>query len=239
MFIPCVLVQTVQLRANGWAPCIKWSTLEAGSVTPATGDRSRGNTRQRASKLPVVEKRTNAVTWMVLTIVVGTRSETTHALRRGYVRNPLHALSPLPSHSGFSLYCITRTQFQELNKYASLQRSQIIYSECPEFWHVNNLSLRGVLWWEAAIFLQVKIMKRRRIRWAEPIVKIMWTRVYVWTEKTSRKMTPGKNQSFMGGNNYNRSSGYGWVGGGWNWLRTVFSQGIRYTYKQCWIVGVL
>jgi len=29
MFIPCVLVGTVQLRANGWAPCIKWSTLEA------------------------------------------------------------------------------------------------------------------------------------------------------------------------------------------------------------------
>jgi len=54
----------------------------------------------------------------------------------------------------------------------------------------------GVLWREAAIFLQVKIMKRRRIRWAGPVVKIMWTRTYVWTEKTSRKMTPGKTKVF-------------------------------------------
>ena len=111
MLNSCVLVRTVQFRVNGRVSCIKRSTLEAGSVTPATGDRSRGNTRQRASKLPVVEKRTNAVTWMVLTIVVETRSETTHALRRGYVRNPLHALSSLPSNSGFSPYCITRTPF--------------------------------------------------------------------------------------------------------------------------------
>lgn len=27
---------------------------------------------------------------------------------------------------------------------------------------------------------------------AEPVIKIMWTRIYVWKEKTSRKMTSGE-----------------------------------------------